>query len=147
MPPSTDHYDARILIVDDQPSNVRLLEHTLKRGGFTAVSSTGKPREVVALHMKNRYALIVLDLQMPEMDGYEVMEELHKIAAEYPVAILVMSADQTQATAAVEAGAISFLGKPFVLADVVVRLNEILEMAGGPDQGGPSQKPEATSEK
>ncbi|MCA1733723.1 MAG: response regulator [Acidobacteria bacterium] len=149
MPPSTDHYAARILIVDDQPSNVRLLEHTLKRGGFTEVSSTGNPREVVALHMKNRYALIVLDLQMPEMNGYEVMEELQKIAEAHPVAILVMSADQTQATAAVEAGAISFLGKPFVLADVVGRVLEILETAAGPDQGGAggNHKPEARSQK
>jgi CheY-like chemotaxis protein len=150
MPPSTDHYDARILIVDDEPANVRLLEHTLKRGGFVAVSSTGDPREVVALHQKNRYALIVLDLQMPEMDGYEVMEELGKIAAAHPVAILVMSADQTQAKPALEAGATSFLAKPFVLSEVVARVIEILETVGGLDRGegaGTSQRPETGSQK
>ncbi|MFN2441384.1 MAG: response regulator, partial [Thermoanaerobaculia bacterium] len=125
----------------------------LKRGGFVEVSSTGDPREVVALHMKNHYALIVLDLQMPEMDGYEVMEELQKIAAAHPVSILVMSADPTQAKAAVEAGASSFIGKPFVLAEVVVRVIEILETAAdGGDRGGSepetgSQKPGARSQK
>ena len=143
MPPSTDHYDARILIVDDEPANVRLLEHTLKRGGFVEVSSTGDPHEVVALHVKNHYALIVLDLQMPEMDGYEVMEQLQGIAATDPVAILVMSADQTQAATAVEAGATSFLAKPFVLAEVVARVSEILESTGGDKSEGGRQKEKA----
>jgi CheY-like chemotaxis protein len=149
MPPSTDHYDARILIVDDQPSNVRLLEHTLKRAGFVEVSSMGDPREVAALHQKDHYELIVLDLQMPGMDGYEVMEELQRIATAHPVAILVMSADQTQARAAVEAGATSFLAKPFVLAEVVAKVVEILETVGEADPGeaGESQKPEARSQK
>jgi CheY-like chemotaxis protein len=138
--PRPDPYDARILIVDDQPSNVRLLEHTLQRGGFVEVSSTGDPREVVALHAKNDYSLIVLDLQMPEMDGYEVMAELQAMAATHPVAILVMSADQTQAQSAVEAGAVSFLGKPCVLSEVVGRVLEILESK---DRG---QKAEGRSE-
>ena len=142
MPPSTDYYDAPILIVDDEPANVRLLEHTFKRGGFVAVTSTGDPREVVALHTSNHYALIVLDLQMPEMDGYEVMEQLQGIAATDPVAILVMSADQTQARVSVEAGAASFLAKPFVLAEVVARVIEILETAGGEKSEGRRQKAE-----
>jgi CheY-like chemotaxis protein len=146
MPPSTDQYDQRILIVDDQPSNVRLLEHTLGRGGFTEVSSTGDPHEVVALHAKNHYALIVLDLQMPEMDGYEVMVELQKVATAHPVAILVMSADQTQAKAAVEAGATSFLAKPFVLAEVVERVVEILERTGG-GRSGSENKSEGRRQK
>jgi DNA-binding response OmpR family regulator len=131
MPPSTDPHGARILIVDDQPSSVRLLEHTLARGGFVEVSSTGDPCAVAALHLENRYALIILDLQMPEMNGFEVMEELQRVAAAIPVAILVMSADATQKTAALEGGATSFLEKPFVLADVVERVTLMLETARG----------------
>ena len=128
MPPSTDHHCARILIVDDQPSNVRLLEHTLARAGFVEVSSTGDPCAVAALHRENRYALIILDLQMPEMNGFEVMQALQRIAATHPVAILVMSAGSTQKAAALEAGATSFLEKPFVLADVVELVTAILSV-------------------
>lgn len=134
MPPSTDHSGARILIVDDQPSNLRLLEHTLERGGFVEVASTSDPQEVAALHLRNHYALIVLDLQMPQMDGFEVMEELQRIASAHPVAILVMSADPAQAAAALEAGASSFLEKPFLLADVVERVALMLETARGSDR-------------
>lgn len=134
MSPSTDHSSKRILIVDDQPSNVRLLEHTLGRGGFVEVTSTDDPHEVAALHLRNRYALIVLDLQMPEMDGFAVMEELQRVAPAHPVTILVMSADPAQAAAALEAGASSFLSKPFVLPDVVERVALMLETACGSDR-------------
>ena len=71
-----DILDASILIVDDQESNVRLLEQLLADTGYTRVSSTMDPREVCALHRKNRYDLILLDLQMPGMDGFQVMEGL-----------------------------------------------------------------------
>ena len=135
MPASTDHHGARILIVDDQPSNVRLLEHTLARGGFVAVSSTDDPSAVAALHRENRYALIILDLQMPEMNGFEVMQALQEMAATHPVTILVMSAGSTQKAAALEGGATRFLEKPFVLADVVNLVTSMLEAAGG-DRGG-----------
>jgi CheY-like chemotaxis protein len=143
MPTSTENFEARILIVDDQPSNVRLLEHTLGRGGFVAVSSTGDPRAVAALHTQNRYELIILDLQMPEIDGFQVMEELHRVAAPRPVTILVMSADAGQATAALEAGAGSFLRKPFVLTEVVERVTLMLETACGDRAGSEDDSPSA----
>ena len=68
--------DASILVVDDQPANVSLLEETLKQAGYTNVTSTMVSGEVCALHRKNRYDLILLDLQMPGMDGFQVMEGL-----------------------------------------------------------------------
>jgi CheY-like chemotaxis protein len=122
MPPSTEGFDARILLVDDQSSNLRLLEQTLRRAAFTEVMSTTEPREVQALHRQHRYDLILLDLQMPEMNGFEVMQQLREIRAEIPVAILVLSADSSQMPAVFEAGADSFLGKPFRLPDVVERV-------------------------
>jgi DNA-binding response OmpR family regulator len=125
MPPP-DCSSARILIVDDQPSNVRLLEHTLRRGGFLNVSSTTEPREVASLHAEHRYDLILLDLQMPPMTGYEVMQAIS--AGDVPrAAILVMSADPAQKIPALQAGADSFLSKPFVLAEVVAHVRAILE--------------------
>ena len=67
---------ASILIVDDQESNVILLEQLLSDAGYTIVASTMNPQEVCALHRKHRYDLILLDLQMPGMDGFQVMEGL-----------------------------------------------------------------------
>jgi CheY-like chemotaxis protein len=127
VPPSSDVLGARILIVDDQASNVRLLEHTLRRGGQTNISLTTDPTEVAAMHEKNRYDLVLLDLQMPVMSGYEVMAELQRIESRPRVAILVMSADPSQKLAALEAGAASFLSKPFVLAEVVAHVQRMLE--------------------
>ncbi|HEY8856238.1 MAG TPA: response regulator, partial [Rugosibacter sp.] len=68
--------NASILIVDDQESNVSLLEQVLSGAGYTCVTSIMNPREVCALHRKNGYDLILLDLQMPGMDGFQVMEGL-----------------------------------------------------------------------
>ena len=115
----------RILIVDDQPANVRLLEHTLKRAGFADVMSMTDPRQVEALHLEHRYDLIVLDLQMPDMDGFAVMQQLRG-PGEDAVAILVMSADAAQKSAALAAGATSFLAKPYLLVDVVERVQALL---------------------
>lgn len=117
----------KILIVDDQKSNVRLLEQTLLRAGYIGVMSTTEPREVEALHREHHYSLILLDLQMPEMDGFQVMEQLQKIRAAKPVAILVLSADATQMPAVFEAGADSFMGKPFRLPDVIERVQLMLK--------------------
>jgi DNA-binding response OmpR family regulator len=130
MIPSTEVPGPRILIVDDQPSNVRLLEQTLRRAGFAEVMSTTEPRQVSELHQQHRYDLILLDLQMPELNGFDVMEQLQAIRAAQPVAILVLSADSTQTPAVMEAGADSFMGKPFRLPDVVERVQLMLKTTG-----------------
>jgi adenylate cyclase len=124
MPGSSDVLGARILIVDDQECNVRLLEYALRRGGYSALSSTTDPREVCALHHQNSYDLILLDLQMPRMNGLEVLEGLRNEAA---VSVLVLTADPTQMARALERGASGFLSKPFVLAEVLLRVRDLLE--------------------
>lgn len=128
MAAPTDPFAARILIVDDQPSNVRLLEFTLRRAGYSAVTSTVEPRDVQSLHEQNAFDLIVLDLQMPFMDGFKVMELLKPLRETLPVSILVMTADSAQKAAALAGGATSFLGKPYKLPDVVERVGELLRM-------------------
>jgi CheY-like chemotaxis protein len=75
----TEILNANVLIVDDQQSNVLLLEEILREAGYTRVSSTMDPHAVAALHRQHRYDLILLDLQMPGMDGFQVMENLKAI--------------------------------------------------------------------
>lgn len=130
MPAPVDVHLARILIVDDQESNVRLLEFALRRAGYVAVTSTTDPLDVCALHRWNRYDLILLDLQMPRMSGFEVMDALARVEGGERVSILVLSADPAQNVQALEAGATAFLSKPFVLAEVILAVGLLLDARG-----------------
>ena len=134
MPQSSEAGSPRILIVDDQKSNIRLLEQTLRRAGYVEVSSTVEPRDVAAMHLEHRYDLILLDLQMPEMTGLEVMAQLQEVRASNPVSILVLSADATQNKTALAEGADGFMGKPFRLPDVVKRVQSMLEIQVVPER-------------
>ena len=127
MPTFTDAFGARILIVDDAESNVRLLEFTLRRAGYRGVSSTTEPQQVSALHRENPYELILLDLQMPRMNGFEVMAALGDVEEVEKVAVLVLSADPSQRLPALQAGASDFLSKPFDLTEVLLRVRRLLE--------------------
>jgi CheY-like chemotaxis protein len=122
--------DCRILIVDDQESNVRLLEYTLRRGGFASITSTTDPRATAALHRDHHYDLILLDLVMPGMDGFQVMEALAEIEEDGELPVLVMSADPRHQARAMQAGARDFISKPFVLSEVVTRVSSLLEKQG-----------------
>ena len=121
--------DRAILIVDDQQSNVRLLEYTLRRGGFDSITSTTDPRAVTALHRDHHYDLILLDLVMPGMDGFQVMEEQSEIEEGGELPVLVMSADPRHEDRAMQAGARDFISKPFVLTEVVARVSSLLDTA------------------
>jgi len=78
----TDIFNASILIVDDQPVNIELLEFLLKSTGYTAVSSTTDPRVVAGWHAEHQYDLIILDMQMPGMTGFDVMEAIRPLETE-----------------------------------------------------------------
>jgi len=92
MVSSADILNARILVVDDQEANVRLLEGMLRVAGYTSVESTMDPKKVCELHRRNRYSLILLDLQMPGMDGFQVMECLKEIEEGGYLPVLVITA-------------------------------------------------------
>jgi len=119
---------ASILIVDDQESNISLLEQMLIETGYTFVSSTMDPREVCALHRKYRYDLILLDLQMPGMDGFQVMEALKTNAADSFLPVLVITAQPGHKLRALQAGARDFVSKPFDLLEVKTRIRNLLEV-------------------
>ncbi|HRF72783.1 MAG TPA: response regulator [Accumulibacter sp.] len=124
----SDILEASILIVDDQASNVALLEQLLSEAGYTSVSSTMTPQEVCALHRKNRYDLILLDLQMPVMDGFQVMEGLKTNAADAYLPVLVITAQPGHKLRALRAGAKDFVSKPFDLVEVRTRIHNLLEV-------------------
>ena len=90
----SDILSANVLLVDDEEANVLLLRRTLSGAGYVSIASTMNPREVLELHRKNRYDLIVLDLQMPDMDGFEVMESLKEIEMDGYLPVLVITAQR-----------------------------------------------------
>ena len=125
---SSDILKASILIVDDQEANVSLLEQMLRGAGYVSVTSTRNPHEVFELHRQNRYSLILLDLQMPGLDGFQVMEGLKAIETDGYLPVLVLTAQPDHKLRALKAGAKDFLSKPFDLAEVVMRVHNMLEV-------------------
>jgi PAS domain S-box-containing protein len=123
-----DILGASILIVDDQDANVSLLEQTLREAGYGNVTSTMNPYEVCALHRKNRYDLILLDLQMPGMDGFQVMEGLKTNDTDGYLPVLVITAQPGHKLRALQAGAKDFISKPFDLVEVRTRIHNMLEV-------------------
>ena len=124
----TDILNASVLIVDDRDANVLLLKRMLGGAGYTAVSSTTDPFAVCELHRAHRYDLILLDLQMPGMDGFQVMEGLKEIEMGGYLPVLVITAQPDLKLRALEAGAKDFISKPFDLAEVLVRVHNMLEV-------------------
>jgi serine phosphatase RsbU (regulator of sigma subunit) len=125
---AADILNAPILVVDDKEANVRLMEGMLRIAGYAFVQSTMDPNEVLELHRKNRYSLILLDLQMPGMDGFQVMEGLKQIEEGGYLPVLVLTAQPDHKLRALEAGAKDFVSKPFDLAELRARVHNILEV-------------------
>lgn len=125
---NADILNASILIVDDQESNVSLLEQLLLDAGYLNVTSTMNPQEVCALHEKNRYDLILLDLQMPIMDGFQVMEGLKINADDSYLPVIVLTAQPAHKLRALQTGAKDFISKPFDLLEVKTRIYNMLEV-------------------
>jgi PAS domain S-box-containing protein len=124
----SDFLRASILIVDDQEANVSLLEQMLRDAGYTNFSSTVNPQEVCALHRRNRYDLILLDLQMPGMDGFQVMEGLKANPSDGYLPVLVITAQPGHKLRALQAGAKDFVSKPFDLVEIKTRIHNLLEV-------------------
>ena len=125
---SSDILKAKILIVDDQKANVLLLERMLRDASYACIASTMDPLEVCALHHKNRYDLILLDLQMPGMDGFQVLDGLKQIETDGYLPVLVITAQPDHKLRALKAGAKDFVTKPFDLAEVLSRVHNLLEV-------------------
>jgi putative two-component system response regulator len=121
---------SRILIVDDQPSNVMLLEGILQEQDFISYRSITDSREVLPAFIEYVPDLILLDLQMPYLDGFAVMKQLLAcIAADDFLPILVLTADITPEAKrrALSEGALDFLTKPFDATEVILRIKNLLQ--------------------
>ena len=125
---SSDVLNARILVVDDRQTNVLLLDAMLSGAGYACIASTMNPCEVCELHRKNRYDLILLDLRMPGMDGFEVMEGLKQIEIDGYLPVVVITAEPDDMLRALNAGARDFISKPINLAEVLTRVYNMLEV-------------------
>ncbi|MFL6659112.1 MAG: response regulator, partial [Massilia sp.] len=120
--------NASILIVDDQEANVLLLEQMLQNSGYTRITTTQDPTTVVGLHQQHRYDLILLDLQMPVMDGFAVLEALKVVDPGGYLPVLVITAQPNHKLQALKAGAKDFVSKPFDLVEVQTRIHNMLEV-------------------
>jgi adenylate cyclase len=125
---AADIQSARILIVDDQHANVRLLERILGGAGYLSIASTMNPFEVCDLHRRDRYDLILLDLEMPGMDGFQVMAGLKELEKDGYLPVLVITARPEHKLRALQVGARDFVSKPLDLAEVLTRVYNMLEV-------------------
>jgi PAS domain S-box-containing protein len=123
-----DILNAGILIVDDQHANVVLLESLLSDAGYTNVSSTMNPMDVGTLYRKHQYDLILLDLQMPGMDGFQVMECLKANIENDYLPVIVLTAQPGHKLRALQSGAKDFISKPFDVLEVKTRIRNMLEV-------------------
>jgi two-component system cell cycle response regulator len=123
-----DLLNAKILVVDDSPDNVDLLLAMLEQEGYTNVASTNLPQEVTELHRRDQYDLILLDIQMPEMDGFDVMAGLRELEHDAWLPVLAITAQPAYKHRALEAGAKDFISKPFDFVEVLQRIRNMLEV-------------------
>ena len=124
----TEILNASILVVDDMEANVMLLEQMLRKAGYTNVATTQDPHAVCELYRAQRFDLVLLDLQMPEMDGFEVLEALKEVEPDGYLPVLVITAQPGHKLRALKAGAKDFISKPFDLVEVQTRIHNMLEV-------------------
>lgn len=117
---------AKILIVDDSIVNIKLLSRILLSAGFSHISSTLNSEEVCDLYAVNNYDLILLDIQMPCLDGFQIMQGLKSINSGGSIPVFVVSAQPNHEQPSFKAGARDFISKPFKLADLVERIKIML---------------------
>jgi len=123
-------YEAKILIIDDDISNIKLLNRTLEQRGFNGVSSTGDPTKVFHLQSQHRFHLIILDLNMPKLDGFQVLKKLQEDYQQNGPCILVLTAQSQQEYKyrALSMGANDFLAKPCDQVELLARVHNLIKV-------------------
>ncbi|MFA5372165.1 MAG: response regulator [Sideroxydans sp.] len=126
MTTTVDILNARILVVDDMRPMVVLLQRILRSAGYVDISTTTDPDIVCELHRQYRYDLILLDLEMPVMDGLQVLQALQREETALP-AVIVISAHPDKKIQVFQAGAKDYISKPFELSEVLARVQNTLQ--------------------
>ena len=127
---NTDLKKASILVVDDEPANVRLVEKILQIGGYTHIITTSNSLQVLPLYQQHNCDLILLDLNMPGLDGYAVMEQLKLQIQTRLTVVLVLTAQNMQSylQRAFDAGARDYVIKPFDAKELLSRVHNLLDV-------------------
>lgn len=122
--------EASILVVDDEPANIRLLEKILEMAGYNNVVCTQYPLQVLDLYQEHNSDLILLDLNMPELDGFGVMDQLNELTEANPPPILVLTAQDMQSyrQRALDNGARDYVTKPFDAKELLSRVRNLLDV-------------------
>ena len=121
--------EAKILIVDDQPANVTLIEKMLDIEGYINVIATTDPTQVESLYLQQNSDLVLLDLNMPVMDGYQVLAKIREVDPDYPpIIVLTAQIDRESRIKALDLGARDFLAKPFDRVELMTRIRNMLEV-------------------
>lgn len=130
MTPTINTLAANILIVDDQLLNIKLLEKILQQAGYQNIYSTSDPRQAVPMFIEHQIDILLLDIRMPHLNGFEVMELLNEKVGEDYLPILILTAELTSETRAkaLGNGAKDFLTKPFDQLEVLQRIHNIIEV-------------------
>ena len=126
----TDIKDARILAVDDEPTNLLLLEKILRMAKYHNITCVSSGEQALHLYREAPFDAVLLDLNMPGMNGFDVMAELQRIEGKSYAPILVLTAQSDSPTKlqALKSGAKDFLGKPFDRSEVLTRIHNIIEV-------------------
>ncbi|MBU4333715.1 MAG: response regulator [Candidatus Omnitrophica bacterium] len=122
--------NSKILIVDDETLSIKLLQNILEKAGYENIFSTTDPREVLRLYKDIKPDLVVLDLNMPYLTGFEVMDQLKKLKDQSYLPILVISSMEAlkDRFRALESGGKDFLNKPYDRREVLLRIHNIIEV-------------------
>ncbi len=121
---------ANILIVDDEEFNIEVIKQTLEGAGYTSIRHTTDSREVAGIYKEFKPDLVLLDIRMPHLDGFQVMDQLKDIEKDSYLAILVLTAhaDDETCVRALNNGAKDFLAKPFQLVEMMSRVKNMIEV-------------------
>lgn len=129
MKNNIDLSNSTILIVDDQPSNVMLLSKLLAAEGYTKIIETTDPLEAEPVYLRERPDIVLLDLNMPYLDGFQVMARLRELDPEgAPIVVLTAQMDSETRLRALQEGAVDFVSKPFDRYEVMARIRNQLEV-------------------
>lgn len=125
---TADILKAKILVVDDDSDSAQTLVMALENSGYADVTATSDPKAVHGLHHEHNYDLILLDLHMPGMDGFQVMEGLKEFEREGYLPVLAITGEPGHKVSALKLGAKDFLRKPVDIDELLVRVHNMIEV-------------------